>query len=256
MGDPAMMQKATVIHKDIADALTFPGGTELVALTLPTDPSMIEHQRTVILDAIYGTFGLARVDQSTLQGLGQVTGYALEILNTRTESTFGVLRTQFIRDWLALLNLVLDCHAHWSYLTRPETDGALPPAQSLANIVDSLTKVDPRAIYPNRTIEIRTGSGGVVDVAQIRDNYVAGILPLEEVWRRLGYSDDEIKQLPREIDEETQRKREAERIDAGVEGGQFGGAPRPELGVVGGSTTPPGTPGGVVNRPREPRRRR
>lgn len=255
-GDAAMVSdNAKVLHKDIADVIVFPGGTDLHSVVLPTDPSMIEHQRGVILDALYGCFGLARVDQATLQGLGQVTGYALEILNTKTESTFVGLRVQFVRDWLALCNTVLDCHAHWTPAT---TAGADPESRfdPAAAVLRGL-EVDPAAVYPNRAIEIRTGSGHVVDLARIREDYVAGLISLEEALRQQGYTDEEISQIRREQDDADQRRTERERINT-TEAGTFQGAPPPAFGVVGGTTTPPttGSVGGVVNTTRERRRRR
>lgn len=247
VGDGAMiqMQKDPTIHKDIADVLTFPGGTGLVPIVLPTDTALLEHQRNALLDELYGCFGLARVDQSTLQGLGQVTGYALEILNTKTDATFEALRTQFVRDWKALLNTVLDCHAHWTAAgAQVDPESVFDP---VASVLAGL-RADPRLIYPQRDIEIRTGSGGVADVAQLRDDYVAKVIPRKEVLRQRGYTDDEIKQLETELEEEATA--DAQRQQAafgGTEGGPFG-APSPLRGVAGGaSSTPVGSVGGVVN---------
>jgi hypothetical protein len=254
IGDAALMRQnaSETIHKDVADAVVFPGGTELIALSLPTDPSMIEHQRSVILDALFGCFGLARVDHTTLEGLGAVTGYALEILNTRTDSTFDALRTQFVRDWLALFNLILDGYAHW---TANDTTQDLEGDYG-AGITRAL-KIDPLLVYPNRDVEIRTGSGGVVDAAAIREDYASGLISRKEALRRMGYTDEEIKSIIDELDEETKAKNEAEAIltGRGIENGAFAGAPAPALGVVGGTTRPPatGTVGGTTNLDRNTR---
>lgn len=245
IGDAAMLQAGTetVIHKDVADALTFPGGTAVVPILLPTDPAMIEHQRDVLLDVLFGTFGLARVDQSTLQGMGQVTGYALEILNGKTESTFDALRTQFIRDWLALLNTVLDVHAHLSHID--------PEAVTATDGIVRALAIDPRITYPDRAMDIRTGTGNVIDIARLRDDYVAGLLPRREVWRQMGYTPDEIKQLEQDIAAEAAMTAQQNRDNlTGVEAGTFTPGTR-QLGIVGGTTsgTPTGTVGGVVNNP-------
>lgn len=249
-GDQALVQVSRdgKVHKDVADVLAFAGGTGVHAVTLPTDPSMIEHQRMVLLDELYGTFGLARVDQSTLQGLGQVTGYALEILNTKTDATFEALRTQFVRDWKALLNTVLDCHAHWTAAAGANSDPE--GLYVLADAIVAGLNADPQLIYPQRAMEIRTGSGGVADAAQLRDDYVAGVISRREVLRRRGYTDDEIIVIEREIGEEAQAATDRQQaLTGGVEGGRFG-APSPQFGVVGGaSSTPAGTVGGVVNNP-------
>lgn len=246
IGDAAMLQAGTetTIHKDVADALTFPGGTAVVPIVLPTDPSMIEHQRTVLLDVLFGSFGLARVDQSTLQGMGQVTGYALEILNGKTESTFDALRTQFIRDWLALLNTVIDAHAHWTFVDPETLTNGDRIARALA--------VDPHVTYPDRSIEIRTGTGGVIDIARLRDDFVAGLLPRREVWRQMGYTNDEIKQLENDLDAEAAMTARQNRDNlTGVEGSPFAAPGTRALGVVGGTTssTAIGTVGGTVNNP-------
>jgi hypothetical protein len=245
IGDAAMLQAGseTVIHKDVADALTFPGGTAVVPILLPTDPAMIEHQRTVLLDVLFGTFGLARVDQSTLQGMGQVTGYALEILNGKTESTFDALRTQFVRDWLALLNTVLDVHAHLSHLD--------PESLTAADLIVKALAIDPRTVYPTRTIDIRTGTGSVIDVARLRDDYVAGLLPRREVWRKMGYTNDEIQELENDLAAEATMAAQQNRDNlTTIEGSTFTPGVRP-LGIVGGTTsnTPVGTPGGTTNNP-------
>jgi hypothetical protein len=244
VGDGAMLrlERDNKIHKDVADVLTFPGGTAVLPVVLPTDTALIEHQRTVLLDALYGTFGLARVDQSTLQGLGQVTGYALEILNTRTDSTFDILRNQLVRDWLAVVNLILDCQAHWTVVTD-QTDRAA--------VVTEALKIDPLTVYPDRAAEIRTGSGGVVDAARVRDDFVVGLISHEEALRQLGYTNDEITLIRRELDAQAQRDQQAQQAAlGGVEGTGFSGAPRPGNGIVGGNnSTPPGTVGGVVNNP-------
>lgn len=249
-GDQSMVQlqgQDEVVHKDVADVLKVPGGTDVHSVSLPTDPSMVEHQRGVLLDALFDCFGLTRTDQSTLAGLGQVTGYALEILNTKTDSTFDALRTQFVRDWTALLNTVLDCHAHWTAAGA----GADPEAlfDPVAAVIRGL-EADPQVIYPDRKMEIRTGSGGVVDVAQLRDDYVAGVISRRQVLRARGMTDDEIDRIEREIREEAQAATEAQQaVTGGLEGGRFG-APAPQFGVAGGtSSTPRGGVGGVVNNP-------
>lgn len=245
-GDAAMIRQADQrVHKDIADILPVPGATDVHAVSLPTDTALLEHQQNALLDELYGCFGLARVDQATLQGLGQVTGYALEILNTKTDATFDALRTQFVRDWKALLNIMLDCHAHWT------AAGALADPEAVFDPVAAVLaglRADPRLVYPKRDLEVRTGSGGVTDVAQLRDDYVAKVIPRREVLRQRGYTDDEIKTLEKELaaeaDADAARQQSA---FGGTEGGRFG-APAPLRGVAGGaSSTPAGSVGGVVN---------
>jgi hypothetical protein len=98
-------------------------------------------------------------------------------------------------------------------------------------------------------MEIRTGSGRVVDAARLRDDYVSGIWPLREVWRQLGKTDDEITELEREMETEANQRQARESAGlGGIEAGRFG-APAPPFPPVGGvsSSTPIGTVGGATN---------
>jgi hypothetical protein len=248
IGDQALMQVEgkRKVHKDIADVLVFPGGTGVHAVSLPTDPSMIEHQRSVLLDELYGCFGLVRLDPTSVEGLGAISGYALELLGEKSQATFEALRTQFVRDWKALLNTVLDAHAHWSAAgAEIDPESVYDPVRAiLAGLA-----ADPKAVYPNRAMEIRTGSGRVVDAARLRDDYVSGIWPLREVWRQLGKTDDEITELEREMETEANQRQARESAGlGGIEAGRFG-APAPPFPPVGGvsSSTPIGTVGGATN---------
>lgn len=188
-GDSALVQGADKpIHKDVADVLTFPGGTSATTITLPTDPAMIEHQRGVLLEALYGTFGLTRVDQETVSNLGAISGYALEILNQRSEVTFARVRTQLTKDLKTLMDRVIDCHlAYSSTQDSLDVDGPLRP------IVDDL---------PQRKITIHLGTGYVVDKALIRDDYLAGLVSQREALRQRGYTDEQIDTIANEQTEE------------------------------------------------------
>lgn len=211
VGDAALLQnQSKKLSRDVADVLVFPGGTDLEVLSLPTDPQMIEHQKQVLLDGMYGSMGVTRVDQTSLQGLGDVTGYALEILNQKSDGTFSKVKRQMIRDWKKLLNLVLDCTAYWSQGTRldevqfdlvsggEDVAGAEAPAD--------YESIDPETTYPNRAMDVEFGSGYIVDDAKIRDDFVAGLISLEQALRLKGYGDEEIKLV---VEEQTKAKDEA-----------------------------------------------
>ena len=198
--------------KDVADVLTFPGGTALQVLQLPTDAQMIEHQRGVLADALYHVFGLTRVEPDTLQGLGGVTGYALEILNQKAEATFRRIGRQWRQDFLGLLSLVLDVHA-WKQtapigmldpttLAFEEFDGDPEEMVLVPGLipVQAWWTIDPDTVFPNRTVEIQMGSGYIVDEVMIRDDFVAGLISLEEALRRRGYDPKKIKEIVSEID--------------------------------------------------------
>lgn len=248
VGDAAVMMsnERKSVSKDVADVLTFPGGTEAKVITLPTDPQMIEHQRTVLLDSLYGCFGLARLDTTTVQGMGQVSGYALEILNRRTESTFSQIRKQVTRDLREMLNMALDVQAYKAteeddlndviggLSTEESTDGGLVVDMedlAIATLV-RMNQIDPEDVFPDRKITIQLSSGYIVDDVMIRDDFVAGLISLEEALRQRGKSDPEIKQIIREID-----KRKPKQPEVALTEVALNAATRPEA-------TPPETAAG------------
>jgi hypothetical protein len=222
IGDAANLQLQRAdgkIRKDVADVVTFPSGTALTTISLPTDDSMIEHQRKVLADGIYSKFGLVRVDMETITGLGGATGYALEILNEKTEATFRRIRRTFRKDWLNLCNLVLDVTA-WLRDAVPVgllADGTpveLPdPADVLAPVGADVVAVkpawwlvDPMQVFPNRKIKVGMGTGYVVDEVMIRADVQAGLLSIQGGLRLRGWSEPDIKKNMDELAEERKAK--------------------------------------------------
>jgi hypothetical protein len=207
VGDQAMLKLEldSRVNKDVADVIRFPGGTSLQVLALPTDPSMIEHTRKVTADAMYASFGLVRVEPDTLGGLGGVSGYALEILNRKSEGTFRRIRRVFKMDCLAMINQGLDVTAYRQgsvieddqlvqlFEENPEMD---VPAGLL--VEQPFWQIDPAQVFPKRDVEIRMGSGYIVDDVQIRDDYTAGLISQEEALRLRGYADDKIEEMLQE----------------------------------------------------------
>lgn len=210
------------VSKDIADVLTFPGGTALEVLTLPTSPEMIEHQREVLSQALHSVFGVTRVEPSTMQGLGQVSGYALEILNQKSEATFGRVARNWRKDWYGLVDLVLDVTA-WKRdaadVLVDEATGVVAPYDPEAEEVDAVPdgwdvltrwwEVDPEMVFPDRKIAIRLGSGYIVDDVKVRDDFVAQLISREEALRKRGYDNRQIKMVIEELDEESEKTAEA-----------------------------------------------
>lgn len=210
------------VSKDIADVLTFPGGTALEVLTLPTSPEMIEHQREVLSEALHSVFGVTRVEPSTMQGLGQVSGYALEILNQKSEATFGRVARNWRKDWYGLVDLVLDVTA-WKRdaadVLVDEATGVVAPYDPEAEEVDAVPdgwdvltrwwEVDPEMVFPDRKIAIRLGSGYIVDDVKVRDDFVAQLISREEALRKRGYDNRQIKKVIEELDEESEKTAEA-----------------------------------------------
>ncbi|QOP66152.1 portal protein [Arthrobacter phage DanielleIgnace] len=203
------------INKDVADVMTFPGGTAIQVLTLPTDAQMIIHQRTVLLDSLFGSFGLARVDQETLTGLGQVTGYALEILNRRSEVTFTQIKNQYVGDFKTMLNMLLDMHVYksteqefWAAQNPVGEDPMAVPVlfdEAMAGAMwGRLRDLDPLTVYPEekRVFEIHLGSNTVVDKVQLKAEYDAGLISRAEYLRQCGYTEQEIRTINEELDKE------------------------------------------------------
>lgn len=235
VGDSAtlMKQKAERLEKDVADVLLLPGGTNLVTLSLPTDPQMIEHQRAVLKESLYGAMGLAQIDQIALQGLNGVTGYALEILNEKSGLTFDQIRSQLTVDWKRLLNLILDCTAYWDgsafdHLTAEDLDVPTP-----ADLVRAYDAITPSVVFGTRKFSVEMGSGYIVDDVKTREDYTAGLISQQEALRQRGKTDTEIKLILEEQAAAAQAKADLQvqqqtAIFAGttVDAGTFGGKPK------------------------------
>lgn len=231
------------VSKDVADVLTFPGGTAVEVLTLPTSPEMIDHQRMVLSEALHAVFGVTRTDPESIQGLGGVSGYALEILNQKTEGTFSRIARNWRKDWIGLLDLVLDVAA-WkrdaSYMvmnvetmeTRPFDPDSFDVVEVGEIPVSTWWDVDPGVVFPNRKIGIRMGSGYIVDDVKIRDDFVANLISREEALRQRGLDNKTIKRIVEEIDDAVEKaKPETPEI------GMFGVAPQVQsIGTAVGST--------------------
>ena len=242
IGDAASLElkQDSRLAKDVADVITFPGGTSLAQITLPTDPQMINHQRGVLGDAIYAGFGLVRVEPDTLQGLGGVSGYALEILNRKTEGTFRRIRRNWMKDWRTMIDGLLDFVAFRQDarlvivdpLTQEMVEADLEDPEYV--VPEGLLPmvawwlVDPKVTFPNREVEVRMGSGYIVDDVKVRDDFVAELISLKEALRQRGYSKKRIDEIVKEIDEAKPEQPE-------VPAGGFGARP---------VASPPGTAAG------------
>jgi hypothetical protein len=211
VGDQAFLKLELdpIVNKDVADILRFPGGTAVFPITLPTDPTMIEHVKGVVADAIYASFGLVRVEPDTINGLGAPSGYALEILNRKSDGTFRRARRTVKRDVITMTNQMLDVTAYRRgavltddeliqlYEENPELDvpvGMLPEVP--------FWDIDPREVFPDRNLDVRMGSGYIVDSVQIRDDFTAKLISHKEALRRLGMSNDDIEQILDELETE------------------------------------------------------
>jgi hypothetical protein len=207
VGDAAALKldEEGAVSKDVADVLTFPGGTQATAITLPTDPQMIQHQHDVLLDSLYGAFGLTRVDQTTVQGLGGISGYALEILNRKTDGTFDRIRSRWTRDLKQILNMALDMVAirRAQGETTPESEFEIPAEVVVDPFAEDTTLLlDTLVAFPNRSMEIRLGGAYIVDDKAILDDFVGQLISRAEALRKRGYDDEDIVAIQDEIENE------------------------------------------------------
>lgn len=180
------------ISKDIADVLTFPGGTNVSTVSLPTDPRMIEQQLHQLERNLYREFGLTKTDISEFGGLGTVSGYALEIMNRKDRATQDRIRNAAIAGIRALANRMLDVHA----VRSAEAAG-----------MGDWWSIDPQQVYPDREgIEIVIASGDVVDSVSDRDDFTTGLVSRRYVLRRRGLGSTEIDTVETEINEQAQQQ--------------------------------------------------
>lgn len=213
VGDQAMLkvEDDARVAKDVADVLTFPGGTNLSTISLPTDPQMIEHQKEVLAGHLYAIFGLVQLDTASLHGLGRISGYALEILNRKTSGTFRRIRRNFISDSQALFNLVLDITAWRQGASVPGFDTPMEELEDVDLVSDDILvpaadlpvvafwDIDPGEVFPDRRMQIEMGSGYIVDDVLLRDDFVARVISREEVLRKRGYTDPQIARITSEL---------------------------------------------------------
>lgn len=202
IGDGALLttQADARVMKDVADVLTFPGGTDLIEVSLNANPEMIQHQRDVILDAMFSAFGISRLDSDTVKGLGDISGYALEILNRKSEGTFDQIGKQLARDIRSTLNLALDMHALLSDQTEqaPVIGEELPeqPEEEQGEPID----VDE--VFTNRKMTIVMGTGYIVDDAMQREDFTAGLVSRRYVLEKRGLDPKEIDKIQGEVEKE------------------------------------------------------
>jgi hypothetical protein len=149
-----------------------------------------------------------------VQNIGAVSGYALEILNRKTEGTFRRVRRNWIKDVKTLCSLILDVTAYkrdaTAVLLDPETLLTVPfDVEDVTFVIPEGTipmvafwDVDPTVVFPNRVVEVTMGSGYIVDDVMLRDDYVAGLISRHQALARRGWSPEEIKANEDEIEQE------------------------------------------------------
>jgi len=185
---------AYTVHKDIADVLVFPGGTEAKDLSLAIDVEAFRSQVDELRDELYGLMGLERIDADRFKAFGNVSGYALEILNRKTDGLFRRV-SENLRDGivdLIQMGLVVDAYAR----------GPVDEVTGTIRFVD----VNPDDVWPNRDVTVDFGTAYIVDEVAVRDDFVAGLISLREALRRKGYDDAQIDRIATEIEAEASER--------------------------------------------------
>jgi hypothetical protein len=105
-----------------------------------------------------------------------------------------------LADVRRLLSMVLDLAAY----KQAEPLLLAPPVEDFLSLdlpmpETSFWDVDPMQVYANRGVEIRMGSGYIVDDVLIRDDFVAGLISRAEALRRRGTDDTDIAKIQDEI---------------------------------------------------------
>ena len=158
------------------DFWSFPSTTDAKAIALPTDPTMLTNQKETIETQMYRKMGLQRMDIQDFKGLGAPSGYALEIINRKTEGVFSRLQKELSKSYVEVFDKAMDM-------------------QAIMESGKTWWSIDPKKIYPNRTIGFIFGSMFVADREQIRADYVAGIISQKKSLIMMGFSEIEALEI-------------------------------------------------------------
>ena len=158
------------------DFWAFPATTDAKAIALPTDPTMLTNQKDTIENQMYRKMGLQRMDVQDFKGLGAPSGYALEIINRKTEGVFSRLQKELSKSYVEVFDKSMDM-------------------QAIMESGKTWWSIDPKVIYPNRTVDFIFGSMFVADREQIRADYVAGIISQKKSLTMMGFSEIEALEI-------------------------------------------------------------
>lgn len=177
---------AYTVHKDVADAIVFPGGTMVVPITLSINVEAFVDQREILINEAYGLMGLERIDPKQIDSFGGVSGYALEILNRKTDGSFRRIVENVREGILEMVDLGLQVHAY----ADAEVDEFGGRRWWTVNVDE---------VWPNREVSIDFGTAYIVDEVAVRADFIANLISRKEALRRRGYNDDDIEQIEQEI---------------------------------------------------------
>lgn len=152
------------------DFWAFPASTDVKSITLPTDITMINNQKETIENQMYRKMGLQRMDVQDFKGIGAPSGYALEIINRKSEGVFTRIQKELSKGYTEVFDKVMDMQA---YMESGRAWYA----------------IDPLKVYPNRTVKFVFGSMFVADKNEIRADFMAGLVSQRKSLILMGYSE-------------------------------------------------------------------
>lgn len=172
---------------EASDFWAFPSSTDVKTVTLPTDVTMINNQKETIEKQMYRKMGLQRMDIADFKGMGAPSGYALEIINRKTDGIFLRIQKELSKGYIEVFDKTMDM-------------------QAIMESGRPWYAIDPKKIYPNRTIKYTFGSMFVSDKNEIRADYIAGLVSKRKSLMLMGYSETEALEI---MDQQSDEQAEA-----------------------------------------------
>lgn len=211
VGDAAQLKidQAGAVGKDLADVLAFPGGTGVHTISLTINTEAFAQQKDQLQTQMFEIMGLTRIDDTTMSGLGDLSGYALEILNRKNDGTFRKVVENLGSGLQELIDMALKVDAFARATPGTDEDGSPILMWWL---------VDPDVKYPDRMSEVRFGTAYIVDEVEVRNDFIAGIISQEEALRQKGYDEEQIKRILDEMAAQAEQQEAllSARLEAGT----------------------------------------
>ena len=171
------------LGSEVNDFWAFPNTTEAKVLTMPTDKALIESQCEKLEKNAYKKMGLQKMDLEDIKGMGAPSGYALEIMNRKTDGVFTRIQKELSKGYITLFDTAMDM-------------------QAIMESGKEWWSVDPKTVYPNRTIQFTFGSVFIADSESIRQDYVAGLISRKRALMLKGYSEQDANKMADEVSDE------------------------------------------------------
>ena len=179
------------------DCWAFPNTSEVKTMTLPTETAMMDSQCGKLEKNMYRKMGIQKIDLEEIKGMGAPSGYALEIINRKTDGVFTRIQKELSKGYITLFGYALDMQAIM--------EGKKPWYDT-----------DPLKTYPNRTIKLTFGSVFIADSEAIRQDYVAGLISRKRALMLKGYSELEAQEMAEEAEEDEANRNAAELEGMGI----------------------------------------